>query len=173
MSVKDWEEKVLAAPGAPARVAAIESELRVAMGLTALREQARLSQRALARLMGVSQPRVAAIERSPNVTLDVIAQYAEALGGHLEVTIVKGKDRVLVGPAPLPPAKRSVTDKEARWRAPVPAKAVRSNAGRPKATGNVGAPVQGRVAATKSRAKASPQARRGPARPTSEAVRSS
>ena len=118
MSVKDWEEKVLAAPGAPARVAAIEEELRVAMGLTALREQAGLSQRALARLMGVSQPRVAAIERSPNVTLDVIAQYAEALGGHLEVTIVKGKDRVLVGPAPLPPAKRSVTDKEARWRAP-------------------------------------------------------
>ena len=115
MSVKDWEEKVLAAPGAPARVAAIEEELRVAMGLTALREQAGLSQRALARLMGVSQPRVAAIERSPNVTLDVIAQYAEALGGHLEVTIVKGKDRVLVGPAPLPPAKRSVTDKEARW----------------------------------------------------------
>ena len=70
MSVKDWEEKVLAAPGAPARVAAIEEELRVAMGLTALREQVGLSQRALARLMGVSQPRVAAIERSPNVTLD-------------------------------------------------------------------------------------------------------
>ena len=56
MSVKDWEEKVLAAPGAPARVAAIEEELRVAMGLTALREQVGLSQRALARLMGVSQP---------------------------------------------------------------------------------------------------------------------
>jgi len=173
MSVKDWEEKVLAAPGAPARVAAIEEELRVAMGLTALREQVGLSQRALARLMGVSQPRVAAIERSPNVTLDVIAQYAEALGGHLEVTIVRGKNRVLVGPVPLGPGKRSVSEKGSRGPAPIPAKVVRSNAGRPKATGNVGAPVRGRVAATKSRAKVSPQARRAAARPTSEAARSS
>jgi len=134
MSMKDWEEKVLVAPGAPARVAAIEEELRVATGLTALREQAGLSQRALARLMGVSQPRVAAIERSPNVTLDVIAQYAEALGGHLEVTIVKGEDRVLVGPAPLRPAKRSVI--ETFGIAPVAAKAV----GRAKATGSAGRP---------------------------------
>ncbi len=145
MSVKDWEEKVLAAPGAPARVAAIEEELRVAMGLTALREQAGLSQRALARLMGVSQPRVAAIERSPNVTLDVIAQYAEALGGHLEVTIVKGKERVLVGPAPLRPAKRLLTEKGSRESSPLPAEVVRSNAGRAKGTGDLGAPVRGRA----------------------------
>lgn len=114
MSMKEWEKKVMAAPGAPERVAAIEEELRLATGLTALREQAGLSQRALARLMGVSQPRVAAIERSPNVTLDVMAQYAEAVGGHLEVTIVKGKERVLVGPAPLRPARRSATDKGSR-----------------------------------------------------------
>jgi transcriptional regulator with XRE-family HTH domain len=173
MSMKDWEEKVLAAPGAPARVAAIESELRVAMRLTALREQAGLSQRALARLMGVSQPRVATIERSPNVTLDVIAQYAEALGGHLEVTIVKGKDRVVVGPAPLRPAKRSVTEKGSRGPAPLPAKVVRSNAGRPKVTGDVGAPARGRVAATKSRAKVSPQTGRAAARLNSTAARSS
>jgi hypothetical protein len=45
MSLKDWEKKVLAAPGAPARVAVIEDELRLAAGLTALREQAGLSQR--------------------------------------------------------------------------------------------------------------------------------
>jgi transcriptional regulator with XRE-family HTH domain len=173
MSVKDWEEKVLAAPGAPARVAAIEEGLRVAVGLTALREQAGLSQRALARLMGVSQPRVAAIERSPNVTLDVIAQYAEAVGGHLEVTIVKGKERVLVGPAPLRPARRSVTDKEARGTAPAPAKAVRATPGRAKTTGRIGAPVGGRAAATKRQAKVSPQVKRAPARQTSKAARSS
>ena len=143
--------KVLAAPGAPERVAVIEEELRLAMGLAALRERAGLSQRVLARLMGVSQPRVAAIERSPNVTLDVIAQYAEALGGHLEVTIVKGKDRVEVA-APLRPAKRSVTGEEAR----APAKAVRATPGRPKATGNLGAPVRARVAATKSQANCLP-----------------
>lgn len=101
MNLQDWEEKILEVPGAPERVAAIEQELRVAVGLTALREQAGLSQRALARLMGISQPRVAAIERSPNVTLSVIAQYAQALGGHLEVTVVRGDEQVYVGPAPL------------------------------------------------------------------------
>ena len=43
--------------------------------------------------MGMSQPRVVAIERSPNVTLDVIAKYAEALGGHIEVNTVRGGRR--------------------------------------------------------------------------------
>jgi hypothetical protein len=37
MSMKDWEKKVLAAPGAAERVAEIEDELRRAAGLTALR----------------------------------------------------------------------------------------------------------------------------------------
>jgi transcriptional regulator with XRE-family HTH domain len=94
MSLKDWEKRVLRAPGAPARVAEIEEELRVAAGLTALRELAGLSQRELARRMGVSQPRVAAIEQSRNVTIDVLEQYAGAIGGRLEVTVVKGRKRV-------------------------------------------------------------------------------
>jgi predicted XRE-type DNA-binding protein len=59
MSLKDWENKVLGSPGAAGRVAAIEDELRLAAGLTALREKAGLSQRALAKRIGVSQPRVA------------------------------------------------------------------------------------------------------------------
>lgn len=60
MSMNDWEKKVLAEPGAAERVAEIEDELRLAAGLTALREQAGLSQRDVARLIGVSQPRIAA-----------------------------------------------------------------------------------------------------------------
>jgi hypothetical protein len=40
MSMKEWEKKVLAVPGAPARVAAIEEEQRLAMGLTALESRA-------------------------------------------------------------------------------------------------------------------------------------
>ena len=43
MSLKNWEKKVLAASGAPERVAEVEEELRLAAGLTALREQAGLS----------------------------------------------------------------------------------------------------------------------------------
>jgi DNA-binding XRE family transcriptional regulator len=66
MSLKQWEKKVLEAPGAPERVQEIEDELRLAAGLTALREQAGLTQRELAERIGVSQPRIAAIERSHN-----------------------------------------------------------------------------------------------------------
>lgn len=94
MSLKKWERKVLQAPGAAARVAEIEDELRLAAGLTALREQAGLSQRELARRLGVSQPRVAAIEQSRNVTIDVLEQYVDALGGKLEVAVVRGKRKI-------------------------------------------------------------------------------
>jgi transcriptional regulator with XRE-family HTH domain len=91
MSMKKWEKKVLGSPGAAERVAEIEDELRLAAGLTALREQAGLSQRDLAKRLGVSQPRVAAIEQSRNVTIDVLEQYASAVGGRLEVTVLKGR----------------------------------------------------------------------------------
>jgi predicted XRE-type DNA-binding protein len=75
VSFDQWERKVLEAPGAGDRVREIEEELRLAAGLTALREQAGLSQRELAERMGVSQPRVA------------------ALGRHLEVSVVRGRRR--------------------------------------------------------------------------------
>ena len=98
MSVKAWEKKVLSAPGAEGRVAEIEEELRLAAGLTALREEAGLSQRELARRIGVSQPRVAAIERSRNVTLEVLENYVDAVGGRLEVRVVKGARKIpLIG----------------------------------------------------------------------------
>jgi transcriptional regulator with XRE-family HTH domain len=113
MSMKDWEKKVLAEPGAAERVAEIEDELRLAAGLTALREQAGLSQREVARLLGVTQPRVAAIEKSRNVTIDVLEQYVGAVGGELEVTVRKGNRKIpLVGArgkrsaAPKPSAER-------------------------------------------------------------------
>jgi Aldo/keto reductase family len=48
MTLKQWEDKVLATPGARERVDAIEDELRLAIGLTVLREQAKLSQHELA-----------------------------------------------------------------------------------------------------------------------------
>lgn len=94
MSMKDWEKKVLAEPGAADRVAEIEDELRLAAGLTALREQAGLSQRELAHRLGVTQPRVAAIERSRNVTIEVLEQYVEAVGGQLELTVRKGNRKI-------------------------------------------------------------------------------
>lgn len=98
MSLKKWEKKVLGAPGAVERVAEIEDELRLAAGLTALREKAGLSQRELAARLGVSQPRIARIERSTNVTIEVLEQYVEALGGELEVSVRQGGRRIpLIG----------------------------------------------------------------------------
>ena len=96
MSLKEWEKKVLEAPGAAERVAEIEEELRLAAGLTALREQAGLSQRELAERLGVKQPRVAAIEKARNVTIDVLERYVDALGGKLQVTVVKGNRKILL-----------------------------------------------------------------------------
>jgi transcriptional regulator with XRE-family HTH domain len=101
MSMKDWEQQVLAEPGAAKRVEEIEDELRLAAGLTALREQAGLSQRELARRLGVTQPRVAAIEKSRNVTIEVLDQYVRAVGGQLEVSVRKDGRRIpLLTPAP-------------------------------------------------------------------------
>ena len=94
MSLKQWEKKVLGAPGAAELVDEIEDELRLAAGLTALREQAGLSQRQLARRIGISQPRIAAIEQSRNITIEVLEQYVHAVGGRLEVNVVKGKRKI-------------------------------------------------------------------------------
>ena len=96
MSLKRWEKKVLDAPDAETRVQEIEDELRLAANLTALRESAGLSQRELAGRIGVSQPRVAAIERSQNVTIDVLEQYVTALGAQLEVAVIRGQDRTCI-----------------------------------------------------------------------------
>ena len=93
MSLQEWEDKVLETSGASKRVQQIEHELRLAAGLTALREKAGISQRELAERIGISQPRIAAIEHSRNVTIDVLEQYVHALGGRLEVAVIEGDDR--------------------------------------------------------------------------------
>ena len=106
MSLKNWENKVLADAGAAERVAVIEDELRLAAGLTALREQAGLSQRDVAQRLGVTQPRVAAIERASNITIDVLDHYITAVGGQLEITVRKGNRKIalLTGTLPTTPA---------------------------------------------------------------------
>jgi transcriptional regulator with XRE-family HTH domain len=91
--MKEWERGVLDEPHAAERVAEIEDELRLAAGLTALRERAGLTQRELAERLRVSQPRVVAIERSRNVTVSVLEQYVAAVGGQLELTVSAGGKR--------------------------------------------------------------------------------
>ncbi|MDA8208041.1 MAG: XRE family transcriptional regulator [Actinomycetota bacterium] len=96
MSLKEWEQRVLANPGAEERVSGIESELRLATGLTALRKRAGLSQREMAKRLAVSQPRVVAIERSENVTVSVLEAYLAAIDMNLEITAVHGAERITI-----------------------------------------------------------------------------
>ncbi|MDP9165546.1 MAG: helix-turn-helix domain-containing protein [Actinomycetota bacterium] len=88
------EKRVLSRPGAAERVAEIANELRLAVALTKLREQAGLSQRDVAALLGISQARVASIEKSRNVTVDVLDRYVQAVGGQLEITARRGGKRL-------------------------------------------------------------------------------
>ena len=78
MARKDWEKKVLSASGAEERVGEIEGELRLAAGL------------------GVSKPRVVAIERSKNVTLTVLKQYLGTLGMRVEISAVSDESRTIL-----------------------------------------------------------------------------
>ncbi|WP_432981818.1 helix-turn-helix domain-containing protein [Dactylosporangium sp. CA-233914] len=127
MSLKDWEARVLAAEGAAARVSEVEEELRLAAGLTALRERAGLSQAEVAARIGVSQPRVAAIERSSNVTVDLLERYVGALvpGGSLEIVVVQGRRRF-----PILSAGRATPSGAAGAVRKVAAAARRTSAGR-------------------------------------------
>lgn len=93
MSLEQWEQELLGASGAEQRVREIEDELRLAAGLTALRESAGLSQRDLAERIGVSQPRIAAIECSDNVTINVLQRYVRGIDGRLEVSVLQDQRR--------------------------------------------------------------------------------
>ena len=73
-------------------MAEIEDGLRVPPpGLPLLREQAGFSQREVAKLIGVSQTRVAAVEHSLKVTIEMLDQYVNAVGGTLEVNESKAR----------------------------------------------------------------------------------
>jgi transcriptional regulator with XRE-family HTH domain len=119
MSLKQWEAKVLKAPGAARRVRETEDELRLAAGLTSLREKAGVSQRELAERIGVSQPRIAAIERSRNVTIDVLEQYVGALGADLEVSVVQGGRRTSLLKSHQRPGITARTAKRTASKAPM------------------------------------------------------
>ncbi len=113
MSLKKWEKKVLKTPGAERRVSEMERELRIAAGLAELRKDAGVTQRELAKRIGVSQPRVAAIERSENVTIDVLQKYVASLGAELEVAAVKGTKKITLLAAVAHPTKAAAKPSKA------------------------------------------------------------
>ena len=63
------------------------AERRTSLGLT----QAEVAQR-----MGVTKSRVSQIERGEVSTVDVIARYVQAIGGHLQISAVFGNDLLIL-----------------------------------------------------------------------------
>jgi transcriptional regulator with XRE-family HTH domain len=58
------------------------------MELADLRETLRISQDELAKKLKVTQAAISRLERRPNVLLESVAKYVEALGGRLELYAV-------------------------------------------------------------------------------------
>ena len=71
------------------------SEMRIEQDLLALRLQKGVSQRQLAKTLGVSQPAIAKIEsgKARNLELKTLLRYAAALGGSLKVEVRRHKNR--------------------------------------------------------------------------------
>jgi DNA-binding XRE family transcriptional regulator len=78
-------------PGMEARVDALVAEMALEQDLVALRESAGVSQRALAKRLGVSQPAIAKLEsgKVKNVGVVTLARYAAALGGRVRIEITR------------------------------------------------------------------------------------
>ena len=101
------EEQYRRDPDMEARVDALVAEMAIEQDLVALRESAGVSQRALAKRLGVSQPAIAKIEsgKVKNVGVVTLARYAAALGGRVRIEITK-------------PAVRSSRKRTTQRRAP-------------------------------------------------------
>lgn len=98
--VNAWMDAQLARnPDLRARVAQRMAELRLEEELVALREARGLTQRQLARLIGVTQPAIARIEsgRAGNVRLQTLVQHVTALGGSLAIQVTGPTGAKVVG----------------------------------------------------------------------------
>lgn len=65
--------------------------------LQQVRKSHNVTQKELAKAMGLSQSALSELERRPNITLNAMQRYVEALGGHLEIKAVfqKGSKKLL------------------------------------------------------------------------------
>lgn len=99
MSLKDWEERVLATPGAEDRVARAEDAMRLAETLARLRETAGLSQGELSQATRVTEARVGHCEHAASMTVMELRDYVVALGMGLEITVVHEGERIIIFPS--------------------------------------------------------------------------
>lgn len=65
------------------------NRMRIEQDLAGLRERRNVSQRQLARILGVSQPAIAKLEsgKTKNIEIRTLVRYAVALGGRVRISI--------------------------------------------------------------------------------------
>jgi DNA-binding XRE family transcriptional regulator len=101
----DLSDEVRKRPGAAAEIDARKRAIIAAVRLAELREQMGKTQTQLAEVLGMTQANVSRIERSDNLYLSTLADYVDALGGHIEINAVFEDEVVSLGPV------RQVEDK--------------------------------------------------------------
>jgi predicted XRE-type DNA-binding protein len=99
MTYNEIAEELLSDPRHRADIEREKAAILAANKLAGLREQAGLSQSAVAEILGITQARVSRIERAEEVQLSTLQRYVEALGGRLEVRAVFEQETVEVSDA--------------------------------------------------------------------------
>lgn len=94
----DLSDEVRKRPGAAEEIDARKRAIVAAVRLNELRKQRGQTQAQLADLLGMTQANVSRIERSDNLYLSTLADYVDALGGHIEINAVFDDDVVSLGP---------------------------------------------------------------------------
>lgn len=82
------EKRLEADPEARERYETERRAMRDALTLSALREQAGVTQVELAKALNVTQANISQLERKQDLYLSTLSRYVEALGGHLELRAV-------------------------------------------------------------------------------------
>lgn len=94
----DLSAEVRKRPGAAEEIDARKRAIVAAVRLAELREQMGKTQTQLAEVLGMTQANVSRIERSDNLYLSTLADYVDALGGHIEINAVFDDEVVSLGP---------------------------------------------------------------------------
>ena len=100
--LREWMDgQYRKSPGLKKRVETLVEHMSIEQDLIALREQRGLSQRALAGLVGVTQPVIARIEsgKAKNIELKTVVRIATALGATVRIAFEKNHARGLPKPS--------------------------------------------------------------------------
>lgn len=91
-TLADWVDRRIDREGLRREVDELVDQMMIQQRLTEMRERAGMTQRELARRVGVSQPVIARMEsrRIRNVTLKTLVRAASALGATLKIDLTPG-----------------------------------------------------------------------------------